>query len=135
MMAGFARPLLISLALASTTLASARKGELRPGGVDRFLSSAERAADRSATEARALRRALAHKPSLYDAAAAGALGGWLCGRIIIGDPRIMAIAGSSACVYAAHRQPDRRWGRCANRLTSEFKALRTRVAHAVSDRV
>lgn len=131
MMAGFARQLLISLALATTTHA----GELRPGGVDRFLSSAERAADRSATEARALRRALAHKPSLYDAAAAGALGGWLCGRIIIGDPRIMAIAGSSVCVYAAHRQPDRRWGRCANRLTSEFKALRTRVAQAVSDRV
>lgn len=104
---------------------------------DRMLSVIERAADRAGREAGQLRQSISRKniaPSLYEAATAGAVSGWLCGKLIVGDPNVMAILGSSACIYAMHKQPSNRFGLWANRLTYEFRALRLAVADAVSTR-
>ncbi|KAJ1620811.1 hypothetical protein T492DRAFT_1075291 [Pavlovales sp. CCMP2436] len=117
------------LALLFCAAVGARQQQPEALRVDRLLSALERGGGTVSDRAGELRkRRKAASPTLYDAAAAGGLCGWLCGKLLVGDPTLMAIAGSSACIFAVKKQPDNRYGNAANRLTAEFHSLRVSVA-------
>ncbi|KAG8463921.1 hypothetical protein KFE25_000089 [Diacronema lutheri] len=121
--------------LTLATLCTAR-GSADPllSGADRALSLFERAAKGSSRKAGELRRQISGKtisPTVYEAAAAGGATGWLCGAVLVGDTRVMAVAGACAFVYAQQKQPDNRWASWANRLTAETHVLRVRAVDAV----
>eukprot|EP00302_Diacronema_sp_CCMP2436_P019720 CAMPEP_0179970294 /NCGR_PEP_ID=MMETSP0983-20121128/35195_1 /TAXON_ID=483367 /ORGANISM="non described non described, Strain CCMP 2436" /LENGTH=108 /DNA_ID=CAMNT_0021884897 /DNA_START=1 /DNA_END=327 /DNA_ORIENTATION=+ len=99
------------LALLFCAAVGARQQQPEALRVDRLLSALERGGGTVSDRAGELR-----------------LCGWLCGKLLVGDPTLMAIAGSSACIFAVKKQPDNRYGNAANRLTAEFHSLRVSVA-------
>lgn len=85
---------------------------------------------------RSLRRQLrspALAPSTVDAALAGAAGGWLTGKVLVGDPKWMAAAGAASFAWA-HRFPQRSHTRLcalARKPTRLVRRLRSRLASAL----
>ena len=65
-------------------------------------------------------------PTMGDAAVAGAAAGFLCGAVLVGDPRVMAVAGAAGFAYT-HRYPEKVPSRvCAvvDRCSDEVAKLR-----------
>jgi hypothetical protein len=126
------------LLLALLTSFAAKNDPLRDSALraaDRPLAALEEAGRKAAEMRKSLLKGV-DKPSprMWEAAVAGGASGWLCGKVVIGNPLFMAVVGSSTCMYSLKKQPNHRVGRWANRLTSEFHALRVRGSNALAAR-
>ena len=81
-------------------------------------------AEEGSTSLRKQLKPKARKPTTADAIAAGAAVGFVCGKVVIGDPKLLAMAGAASFAYA-HCNPEK--------SDKRLRAVSNRVAELVHE--